>query len=327
MSRTERLYRIEDLLNARKVVSLQIFLDELEVSKATFKRDLEYLRDRLNAPIIWDRDAGGYRFDNSGVGNKFALPGLWFNASEIYALLTMQQLLRNLGQGLLTPHIEPLMVRLRMLLESENMSADSIEKRIRIQSLQARRYEPEHFTPITTAVLNRKRLKIEHYSKFQDQHTQREISPQRLSYYRENWYLDAFCHLRNEIRSFSLDSIKNVRLIEQTADEISEEELSKVLDSGYGIYSGEDVQWAELAFTPERARWVSKETWHPEQESWFSEDGAYHLRVPYSDSRELCSDIFRHLPEVRVVGPESLRERVLVLLEESVRVLKKPDAK
>lgn len=315
MSRTERLYRIEDLLNEHKVVSLQTFLNDLEISKATFKRDLEYLRDRLNAPIIWDRQASGYRFDSQGVGNKFELPGLWFNASEIHALLTMQQLLRNLGEGLLTPHIEPLMTRLRTLLDSENVPTEEIEKRIRIQRLQARKYQPEHFTPIATAVLKRKRLQIRHYSKFQDKHTKREISPQRLNHYRENWYVDAYCHLRNEIRSFSFDSIKSVSLTEQTAKEVSPEVLSNELDSGYGIYSGKDVQWAELAFTPERARWVSKETWHSEQESWFSEDGTYHLKVPYSDERELISDILRHLPEVRVVAPENLRELVMGVLE------------
>ena len=56
MDRTERLYRIDRMLNDRKVVPVHEFLKELEVSLATFKRDLEYLRDRLNAPVIWDRD-------------------------------------------------------------------------------------------------------------------------------------------------------------------------------------------------------------------------------------------------------------------------------
>lgn len=61
MDRTERLYKIDRMLNDRKVVPITEFLEELEVSLATFKRDLEYLRDRFNAPVIWDRDAGGYR--------------------------------------------------------------------------------------------------------------------------------------------------------------------------------------------------------------------------------------------------------------------------
>ena len=319
MNRTERLYRIDDLLTQRKVVSVEAFLEELEISRATFKRDLEYLRDRLQAPIVWDRDAGGYRFEKEAVGKKFELPGLWFNASEIHALLTMQQLLRSLGPGLLTPHIEPLMARLRTLLDSENIPVDAFEKRIRIQSLQARTYEPEHFMPIATAVLQRKRLSIDHHSKFDGKHTSREISPQRLTYYRENWYLDAFCHLRDEIRSFSLDSIKDVTLTERNAKDVSAKSISEVLDAGYGIFSGKKVKWAELAFSPERARWVSKETWHPEQECWFTEDGTYHLKVPYSDPREISTDILRHIPEVIVVSPTSLRELVVEQLQKGLK--------
>ena len=77
MSDMERLHRIKYLIQARQCVPLQNFLDELEVSKATFKRDLEYLRDRMNANIIYDRMAGGYRFENSKqIGEKIELPGL-----------------------------------------------------------------------------------------------------------------------------------------------------------------------------------------------------------------------------------------------------------
>ena len=59
MDRTERFHLIDQMLSNRRVVSRQQFLDALEVSPATFKRDLEYLRDRLAAPIVWDRERPG----------------------------------------------------------------------------------------------------------------------------------------------------------------------------------------------------------------------------------------------------------------------------
>lgn len=321
MDRMARIFRIDHLLNERKVVPLNDFLECLEVSLATFKRDLEYMRDRLNAPIIWDRDAGGYRFEKSGVGDKYALPGLWFNASEIHALLTMQQLLTSLGPGLLTPHIEPLLTRLRMLLDSEKIPVDAFEKRIRIQRLNARTYEPEHFMPVATAVLQRKRLIIDHYNKARNETVTREVSPQRLNYYRENWYLDAWCHLRNELRSFGLDAFRRVSLTNEKARKISAKELSASLDSGYGIFSGAAVEWAELAFSTERARWVSKELWHPEQETWTTDDGVYHLRIPYSDPRELAMEILRHVPEVKVVSPSSLRKKIKEHLQAALQAM------
>ena len=310
MDRTERLYRIDRMLNDRKVVPIGEFLEELEVSLATFKRDLEYLRDRFNAPVVWDRDAGGYRFDKQGVGDAYGLPGLWFNASEIHALLTMRELLGSLSPGLLTPHIEPLLSRLRMLLDREDMPADSVEKRIRIQKLNARSYESENFSPIATAVLKRRRIVIDHHNRSRNEIIRREVSPQRLNYYRENWYLDAWCHLRNELRSFGLDAIQGVWLGTETAHEVPEGEVAAILDSGYGIFSGKTIEWAELEFSPTAAQWVSKETWHPEQQAYFTADGSYRLRIPFSNSTELAMDVMRHLPDVKVLAPDSLKNRV-----------------
>jgi len=319
MDRTERFYRIGQLLNERRLVPLKAFLHELEISHATFKRDLEYMRDRLNAPIVWDRDAGGYRFDHQGVGDKFELPGLWFNATEIHALLTMQQLLTSLGPGLLTPHVEPLLVRLRTLLDQENTPLDAFEKRIRILRLNARTYEPEHFQPIATAVLQRRQINIIHYNKSRNDTVPRDVSPQRLTYYRENWYLDAWCHLRNELRSFGLDAVRGVTILKEKAKNVPDKELHAALDAGYGIFSGKSLEWAELVFSPERARWVSQETWHPQQVGRLADDGSYHLRIPYSDPRELAMEILRHVPEVKVVSPASLRRRVVTQLEAALQ--------
>ncbi len=104
MDRTERFYKIDNLLHVNAVVPITRFLRELEVSRATFKRDIEYMRDRLNAPIEWDRGDGGYRYASGVAGKQQSLPGLWFNASEAYALLMMQALLSEMQPGLLGRH-------------------------------------------------------------------------------------------------------------------------------------------------------------------------------------------------------------------------------
>ena len=96
MDRTERFHIIDQMLASQRVVTRAQFLDRLEVSPATFKRDLEYMRDRLAAPIIWDRTRFGYCYDDSEPGaERYQLPGLWFNTSEIQALLSMDALLSS----------------------------------------------------------------------------------------------------------------------------------------------------------------------------------------------------------------------------------------
>ncbi|HNA80833.1 MAG TPA: YafY family protein [Thiobacillaceae bacterium] len=316
MDRTERFHLIDMMLAGPGVVTFQAMQDRLEVSRATLKRDLEYLRNRLNAPIVWDRDTGGYRFEqDERVGGQYELPGLWFSAEEIHALLTMQHLLANLDAGgLLGPHIQPLMARLTALLGSGRHPAEEIRKRIKLIPLAARPLSLEHFAAIGSALLRRKRLYIRYYAKSSDEVSEREVSPQRLVYYRENWYLDAWCHLREGLRSFAVDGIQQAEILESHARDIPARTLDAVLGAGYGIFSGQKIAWAKLRFSPERARWVALEQWHPKQRGRLMRNGRYLLEVPYADDRELVMDILRHVPEVEVLAPKSLRDRVAAKL-------------
>jgi predicted DNA-binding transcriptional regulator YafY len=314
MERTERFYRIEQLLRERPPVPVAVFLEELEISVATFKRDLEYLRSRLSAPIVWDGAGRGYRFAASPTGPVHELPGLWFNASEIHALLTMRQLLKDLQPGLLEPHIQPLLTRLNALLESGSHALPEVEKRVRVFHVARRSLDSRHFDQVANALLKRKRLRIRHFNRQNGETLEREVSPQRLIHYRENWYLDTWCHLRDAIRSFAVDAIETAALLEQPARKVADAELDRVLAAGYGIFSGEAVQWAVLRFSQERARWVGREIWHPEQKGAFDADGHYRLEIPYSDDRELLMDILRHGPEVEVLAPPALRESVLAAI-------------
>jgi len=308
MDRTERFYRIQQLLRQNRTVPVERFLRELEISLATFKRDLEYMRSRLNVPIVWDREINGYRVDG-GVRVQ-ELPGVWFSDAEIYALLTMQRLLENLEPGLLAPHVTPLLERLRAAIGSGDHSTDEVQNRIRILHLAKRTIPLKYFGSAAKALLERKRLHIVYYTRARDEVTQRDVSPQRLVYYRENWYLDAWCHLRQDIRSFAVDAIRAAEMLDEPVREVPEAELNQVLAAGYGIFSGRDLQLARLRFTPERARWVASEEWHPQQRSSFDREGRYLLEFPYSDDRELVMDILRHGPEVEVLAPEDLRVKV-----------------
>ena len=150
---------------------------------------------------------------------------------------------------------------------------------------------------------------------------ERVVSPQRLVHYRNTWYLDGWCHLREEIRSFALDAINRVESSDQEALDLDEAEIQAVLDSGYGAFTGKTIEHAELEFTAPRAQWVSKETWHPKQESTFTETGAYRLKVPFSNPTELVMDILRHVPFVKVLSPVSVKDRVRKALEDGLENL------
>ena len=311
MSINERIYKIDQLLTSKRSVSFQEMMERLEVSRATLKRDLSYMRDRLNAPIIFDKDLGGYRLEKQGPGIQYELPGLWFSANEIHALLTMQHLLADLDTGgLLGPHIKPLQSRLTAILGTKENSMEDLQKRIKFLTVGNRKFDLDHFQVVGSSLLRRKRMVIDYMARSKNEFTTREVSPQRLVYYRDNWYLDAWCHQKNDLRSFSIDSIKRAEILEKKSETISEKKLNDTLGSGYGIFSGTDIRWATLIFTEERAKWVGTEKWHPNQKGKFLKDGSYELKVPYSLEHELLMDIMKYGQDVRVVEPEDLKKLI-----------------
>ena len=319
MDRLERFYKIDRLLKERKLVSFELFKSELGMSPASVKRDLAYMRDRFNAPIEYDREANGYRFGEPRTGPRYELPGLWFSASEVLALLTTLRMLGELQPGVLEEQIEPLRERLRAILGTGDHSWQEVEKRIRIFQPERRAGDPKHFGIAATAVLRRAKLWIRHFNRTRGEETEREVSPQRLVHYRDNWYLDAWCHLRKDLRSFAVDAIRDARLVDAKANEVPDAELDAHLGAGYGIFAGRNVQTARLRFTPQAARWVAAQNWHPSQRSRTDEDGSYLLELPYAEAPELVMEILKYGADVEVLGPPELRERVAQALAQAAR--------
>lgn len=312
MDRTERFYRIDQLLNDRKLVKTNDFLEDLGVSLATFKRDLLYMQNHLHAPIVFDHHSGGYRFEQSpGIGPRYELPGLWFNESEIHALLVAKHLLEEIQPGILEPHIQPLISRLKGLLDSADHSVEEIEKRISIETPARRPVNGRIFGLCVSGVLKKKQLTIRHRSRYDEDVRNRHLSPQRLTYYKNTWYLNAWCHERNALRSFSVDAIEHVDVLEDVARDVPLTDLQAVLESGYGVFGGQSVEWAKLRFTPYQAKWTSTETWHFKQKGYYEADGSYILEIPYSSDSELVMDILRYGHNVEVLSPDNLRAKVI----------------
>ena len=316
MDRTERFYKIELLLRSQGCVSFAALRDELDVSPATLKRDLQYLRDRLNAPIVYDAFDNGYRFTEAKASAPNAarheLPGLWFSENEIHALLTMHQLLAGLDDdGVLARHLQPLMEKLQGMLGTDESAARALMRRVKVIGTARRRVPSRHFELLGSALLQRRRLRLRYFKRSDRSTSEREVSPQRLVNYRNTWYLDAWCHASDGLRRFALDAVRDATLLDAKAKNVALRELEAELDAGYGIYGGgAKVKWATLVFDADAAQWVANEEWHPQQKArWLDGqpgDGRYELQVPYSDPTELAMDILRHGDSVVVTGDKTL---------------------
>ena len=311
MDRFDRIYALHKMLvRARVPVARRQLEAAFECSAATVKRLIEDMRLHLDAPIRYDRARNGYHYAPSADGGRYELPGLWFNAGEVYALLACQQLLENIEPGLLGTELTPLRSRIGKLLSAGHSTQGELSRRVRLLAMAKRKSAISFFTPVASALTLRRRLWLAYHGRARDDCSERTISPQRLVHYRDNWYLDAWDHEREALRTFAMERIQSARPLPDAALDVPEAELDATLGAAYGIFSGPPQAEAVLRFSAHQARWVADETWHSEQRSAWLPDGRYELRVPFGDPRELVMDILKFGPEVEVVAPPALREEV-----------------
>jgi predicted DNA-binding transcriptional regulator YafY len=329
MDRTERFYRIELLIKSRGGVSFDVLLDELAVSRATLKRDLQYLRDRMDAPIVYDRIGNAYRFDGvaapgagatgaTGTASSHELPGVWFSQTEIHALLTMHQLIEGLdGGGVLGRHLQPLLDKLHGMLGASESESRELMKRVKIASPACRPVPSRWFELVGSALLKRQRIDMRYFTRGKQTESQRVVSPQRLIHYRNTWYLDAWCHASDGLRRFALDAVRHAKMLDARAKDVAMKTVQAELDGGYGIFSGKALQHATLHFNAEAAQWVAHEQWHPAQVLTTRPDGSLEMRLPYADATELAMDILRHGAQVKVLAPPALARLVAQRLRDA----------
>ena len=322
----KKIERVTLLHRVLKASRMGRTIDELEaemgVSRATVYRDLDFLRDVLGAPLNVD-DQRRWRYARDEQA-PFELPGLWLNAEELYALVLTRQIVEGSNkktatelqhhdasdESLLGASLAAAQNRIEKLLGEKAVNL----KRLRVLRHNHRRVDERVFRSIAAATLERRALRFGYRARSTDEPTTRTVHPQRLVHYRDNWYLDAFDETRDALRSFALDRISDVKLLDGAVKELSEADLDAALTTGYGIFSGAARNNATIVFSPHAARWAAEELWHTAQSGKFLPDGRFELKVPYSNGRELLMDVLRYGPDAEITAPIALREQMRSLL-------------
>ncbi|HET8899595.1 MAG TPA: YafY family protein [Rhodanobacteraceae bacterium] len=316
MDRYERILSLHRILKtSRLAVPLARLMDELACSRATVYRDIAFLRDALGAPIEnTGDDAAAWHYD-ADEGARFELPGLWLSSEELSALMALHELIGRSDPGVLASTLAPIKSRIEQLLGEHGQQDKASMQRIRVIASGARKLDEQVFRQVAGAVLDRRQLKFDYRARTNNNDSARTVSPQRLTHYRDNWYLDAWDDSRDALRSFAVDRIRAVRVLDASARDVPMAELDTTLASSYGIFAGQPKAWATIRFTPHAARWVADEHWHSQQQGRRLPDGGYELKVPYSNSRELLMDVMKYGPDAVIESPVSLREEMRILLQ------------
>lgn len=324
MENLHRLFILERLFQNHKYpIPLSTFLKELECSLSTFKRLISVLREQYGFPILYSREYRGYYCDSQ---QSRQIQGLWFHTKELQALLIIRQMLEQVQPGLLSEHLQKLATQIDKTLSVISKNSNYFVNRITIIPIAHSYVASDIFLPLCHATLENLEIKIT----YQDIHgtfSERTLSPQRLIYYKNNWYLDAWCHLREALRTFWVAGIKEISATSFAGKCLQEAVLSEYFASSYGIFSGTPSETVHLRFTGRAAmRMRSGIQWHPGQRQKNNEDGSVELWFPYSDDRELIMDIMRYGQEAQVLYPDSLKSTLVNHYKMAIAVYEKASA-
>lgn len=308
MDKLDRFQKPHRLFKSRRYpISVATIAKEMECTPKTAQRNIEAMRDYYHAPLKHFPRRGWQYIEEPD--NLFELPGFWLTAQELQSLALLLHLLENLGPGLLSDELKAVHSQIDRLLNTRKLNYSLLAEKLRILPQAARHLPGNIFLQLSEVLLKQQQITIK-YQDYSQRLTTRSISPQTLVHYRDNWYIDAWCHLRKELRTFSLARIEALfpdsRINGKT---IPNEQLKTHFEQSYGVFAGTPKHVAKLRFFPEIAREISLQQWHPDQQGkWDGDD--YLLSFPYSDARELIGDIMRYIPNIQVEAPASLRKQV-----------------
>ncbi|MDO9519026.1 MAG: WYL domain-containing protein [Pseudohongiella sp.] len=322
MDKLDRIQQLHQLFTARRhPIKMSELAEHLECTPKTVSRLIEVMRNYLFAPIEFVKGKGWAYIDTPH--ERFQLPGLWLTANELQSMALLLHVLENFGNGLLNEELKAVEQEIHKLLNTRKIKPETLMNRIKVLPLGNRSIPNEVFLRVGDALLKTRQITFR-YKDFKNKPSTRTVSPQSLLYYRDNWYLDAWCHTKDDLRIFSLARIERVFTTDENvpATLIPQQEREQHFAGSYGIFAGRASQTATLRFHSGIAREISMQQWHPQQVGQWDND-EYVLSFPYGDERELVLDLMRYVPDVVVEQPTALRQSVVARLQAGLKALQK----
>ena len=297
MSLLERIYFFHEELKNNRFPNSRSLSDQFEVSSATARRDIAYLRDRLLAPLAFANRKNGFYYHDY----TFRLP--FENSPKIITLLALLGKLADEAGLSELPEVQKLTDRLATLLDPD---LNRLLDRISYEWIETESIDPHIFSIILEALIRSRSLEMV-YRSIKGEKSSRRVDPLRLTNYQGRWYLFGFCHLRNGFRLFHIARITSIRELDQPIS--SHKQDTGYLDDSFGILTGKTVYKAKVLFTSTAAELVRHQHWHKDQRITDTKEGIL-LTIPVSDDRELMMKILQYGRMAEVIEPPELRKRI-----------------
>ncbi len=277
-----------------------------EISQKQAQRDIEFLRDRLNAPLKYDHRRHGYYYSET----SFELPSVWINEDELLSLCIASRLAKSIPQDEIKESLINLFDKLSENLASHSAKFKDFLNKVSVKNIEYYRIDKSIFRQVCENLFHQRNIEFDYFSPHTKEKTRRIVKPLHLLSYMGRWFLIGYCAMKRDLRYFSLSRMSNIVTAKAEIDYASDCELVRRLTSNFGILHGDEPKEVCIKFSPQISDWIREQVWHESQEISEDRDGWLILKFKAANFAELKGEILKFGSYAKVIDPEELREAI-----------------
>jgi predicted DNA-binding transcriptional regulator YafY len=302
----ERYYWFDNQVRTKRFPNANTLAKRFEISSKTAQRAIDFMRDRIGAPLEYDSRHKGYRYSDG----SFPLPSFQVSQEEMVSILLARNLLSNSAGGLISRAIQSFGRKLFATMGHIGFTGDKLDHAF---SAVWNGYSPSQadtFRVVLNSLLQNRLLICRYTSPASGQETKRTIAPHHLQHYMGSWVLIGWCYLKQDWRKFFLSRMSDPIMSDKSFEPRPRKEWEPLVHASFGIFQGGPPIPVVLHFNPFRAQWIREQIWHPDQKLETLPDGGLRLVLPVTDLREIKLRVLQFGADVEVIEPEELRDEV-----------------
>jgi len=301
------LILIDEAIRTGEYPSSQAIAREIELSDRTVRRNIEFMRHVMGAPIAYDSSRKGYHYTD----RHWSLPNLRISEGELLGIVLARVALQPYAGTPLGDHVQRLIDKLQARLpEGTEIDPRRLTGLFRFGLGPVTPFRPEHWEQLAAAVQERRTIWMKYHAIYRDEAQEREVDPYLLRCYCGDWYLIGHDHRTGHIPMFNIARIRELRVTRRTFEVQPDFNPEEYFGGTFQVSQRDERHRVRVRFSGVAARLVAEKTWHPSQKLTRKKNGDVVLEMTVSDLDEVASWVLSFGPNARVLGPPTLRQQV-----------------